>query len=88
MLKDAHDRQVAREMAEDERGSEMMMLEGEGGKAGGGGWAPGAAVSRGGDGMEVGEEGGDGACGDLAELVGQLLAVGEDGCFRMVVGFL
>lgn len=74
-------------MAGAERGTEMM-LEGEGG--GEAGWGPGvtAAVSRG-DGMEDCEERDDGGVpGYLAGLVGRLLAVGEEGCFRLVVGFL
>ena len=102
MLKDKHDRRVARQMAGPERGSEMT-VDGDGdgddgddeAGAGDSGAAPGATVPRGGGGvdddMEAGEEGGDGeaaASGDLAALVGRLLAVGEEGCFRLVVGFL
>lgn len=42
-----------------------------------------------GDGLEVCEEvGGRGEEGSLAVLVGQLLGIGEEGCFRLVVGFL
>lgn len=85
MLKDRHNRHAVRQMAAAERGSEMM-LEGEEGEAG---WAPEVTVSRGDDGIE-GREGNAaaGVPGGLAGLVGQLLAVGEEGCFRLVVGFL
>lgn len=85
MLRDKHSRHMVQRMVAAERGSEVMPGGGEGG--GGDGWAP-EVREPGGDGMEFREETEDGTSGDLAGLVGRLLAVGEEGCFRMVVGFL
>lgn len=79
MLKDSHNRQTI----EAERGSEMV-LGGRGGEFDG---TAEETVSV--NGMEVCEEDdGREAERGLAVLVGQLLNIGEEGCFRLVVGFL